>query len=348
METKAVELLKCEGAFVCFFDVERDELCHRRHDTPDEPLQRVPTAGSSVIGHVFQTQLISNLIHTNEGKECRELETIFRVPEVSILSLLCVQMALVILRHPCGHCVQVRTVLCVPLSKPDGGPFGALLCINKHGGRRFNRDDEGMARNIGAQGGSMLFNVHQHSIVLKERAQAQALLKITKSLNSTLEIDALAANALTQARELTSSERGTLFLVDDVSRQLYSKLADGVTEIRISIKHGVAGWAATHGETVNIKNAYEDERFDKSVDQRTGFHTRSILCMPIKSRKGEVIGVTQLINKRDDIFGPEDERTLEAFTQQVSVALENSRLYQRVMSLYTYLCSLQARPCDSL
>lgn len=85
-----------------------------------------------------------------------------------------------------------------------------------------------------------------------------------------MEPNKLAQIALTRARELTDSERGAVFLVDEVTRQLYTKMADGVTEIRMPIKQGVAGWAASRGETVNIKNAYEDDRFDEAVDTKTG------------------------------------------------------------------------------
>ena len=93
--------------------------------------------------------------------------------------------------------------------------------------------------------------------------------------------------------------------------------ADGVTEIRFPVRHGVAGWAVTNAQALNIKAAYEDERFNPDVDKKTGFITRSILCMPILSRTREVIGVTQMLNKRTGPFGADDEATLEALTQQV-------------------------------
>ncbi len=104
----------------------------------------------------------------------------------------------------------------------------------------------------------------------------------------------------------------------------------------------MAGWSASKGQTLNIRNAYEDARFNPEVDRKTGYTTRSILCMPILSRTAEVMGVTQMINKRTGPFGADDEATLEAFTQQVAVALDNARLFERFFALYSYLATLQA------
>jgi adenylate cyclase len=113
------------------------------------------------------------------------------------------------------------------------------------------------------------------------------------------------------------------------------------------MKHGVAGWAASNAKALNIKNAYEDDRFNPEVDKKTGFITRSILCMPILSRarngdQPEVLGVTQMLNKRTGPFGVEDEATLEALTQQVGVALDNARLFERGSLLYKYIAKMQA------
>jgi len=68
-------------------------------------------------------------------------------------------------------------------------------------------------------------------------------------------------------------------------------------EIRIPVSQGVAGWVARRNEFVNIEDAYEDFRFDKSVDRQTGYRTKSILCGPVNNLSGETIGVIQVINK---------------------------------------------------
>ena len=88
-----------------------------------------------------------------------------------------------------------------------------------------------------------------------------------------------------------------MFLVDNKTSELYSQVNSTGKEIRIPMSAGIAGLVATSGAPVLIPEAYKDSRFNKSVDLKTGFQTRNILCVPIKTRSGFVLGVAQLINK---------------------------------------------------
>ena len=203
---------------------------------------------------------------------------------------------------------QVITALSVPLLRPDGKPCGVLLALNRAAGRRFAREDEATARNMGLQGGSVLYNLGKFEEARAARDRNDALLHVTRILNSEHRSERLVQESLQRARSLTDAERGALFLCDAKTKQLYSKLADGATEIRFPMRHGVAGWAATNaqalthrrmqqqggeggdadadgesermdtGYIVNIKNAYEDQRFNPDVDKRTGFMTRNTSC----------------------------------------------------------------------
>ncbi|CAG2057712.1 unnamed protein product, partial [Timema podura] len=111
-------------------------------------------------------------------------------------------------------------------------------------------------------------------------------------------------------------------------------------ESRFPINIGITGYVATTGEvcrgvalrcmattTVNIPNAYEDERFDPSVDESTGFRHKSILCMAIKNSSGQIIGVIQLINKFDDlVFTKNDENFVEAFAIFCGMGIHNTHM----------------------
>jgi K+-sensing histidine kinase KdpD len=96
---------------------------------------------------------------------------------------------------------------------------------------------------------------------------------------------------------------------------------------------GIAGHVAKTGEIINIKDAYNDDRFDPTTDKKTGYRTRSILCMPIrepvkkKGQKGDVIGVLQILNRKDGVFTDEDEDLLTSLCSQVAISLVNARLY---------------------
>ena len=140
---------------------------------------------------------------------------------------------------------------------------------------------------------------------------------------------------MNEARDLMQADRSTLFLFDREQHQLWSKVAtaDGSNsvEIRIPSDRGIAGYVASTGQTLNIPNAYEDPRFDPTVDQRTGYQTRTILCMPVYNSAEQLIGVTQLINKNQGCFNGSDEEFMRAFNIQAGIALENAQLFERVL-----------------
>ena len=99
---------------------------------------------------------------------------------------------------------------------------------------------------------------------------------------------------------LLECDRGSIFVVDHVRRQLYTTipLQDGKTKkIYVSMRTGVAGYVAQTGEPCYIDDAYLDERFNSSVDEKTGYKTRNLMCVPIPDKHGRVIAVSQVINK---------------------------------------------------
>jgi GAF domain-containing protein len=82
-------------------------------------------------------------------------------------------------------------------------------------------------------------------------------------------------------------------------------------------------------ETINLKNAYDDKRFDSSIDKATGFHTQGILSVPIYDHRGRIIGVTQMINKLDGTdFDDDNVRTIVALNVFCGISLENSKLHE--------------------
>ena len=145
--------------------------------------------------------------------------------------------------------------------------------------------------------------------------------------SSTL-LDQVLEVAAVRIREMLHAERTTVFLVDHQQRELRSKIAhhtgDQPLDIRLPIGVGVAGKVALSGETMNISDPQHHPDFSPEIDRRTGYQTRSILSMPIKSRGGgAVVGVVQVLNKQDQAaFTPADEKTLQNFAQSLGIILE--------------------------
>lgn len=165
-----------------------------------------------------------------------------------------------------------------------------------------------------------------------------ALLKIARTISAEIDLDSLLKTIAEQTKFALKADRCTVFLIDKEKNELWSKVALGIDkhkEIRFPIDRGLAGHSALTGETVNIKNAYSDDRFNKEIDAQTGYKTSTILCMPIRNLKYEVIGVFQVINKFDGNFTDSDEDLLVTIGASAGIALENNRLFetqQRMLS----------------
>jgi serine phosphatase RsbU (regulator of sigma subunit) len=156
------------------------------------------------------------------------------------------------------------------------------------------------------------------------------LIEATKALSSTLDLAELLGRILDVAKGQAEAERGTLFLVDDQTNEIWSLIAHGLEkqEIRLPIGVGIAGHVASTGEIVNIPDAYADPRFNPDVDKRTGYRTRNILCLPIRNKNSKIIAALQLLNKKDGPFSNENTEFLLTLSGHMALALENAQLHQ--------------------
>ena len=161
---------------------------------------------------------------------------------------------------------------------------------------------------------------------------AEILLSVSKRCASIESLDDILETLVEMTSWELGCERGTLFLNDPQTGELYSRVAQGTfrREIRILNTSGIAGHVFTTGNGVIIHDAYKDDRFNRSVDQQTGFTTKSVLCVPIRTVKGEVIGVMQSLNKNEGQFTEEDRHLLEQMTTQAAVALQSTMFVERM------------------
>lgn len=174
----------------------------------------------------------------------------------------------------------------------------------------------------------------ERSHAVTQLEKLSKLIEASKIVNSTLDLDKLLGLILDAAVKSTGADRGTVYLVDSIKQELWSKVFGGenMVEIRLPIGKGIAGAVAQLGETINIPDAYSDPRFNPEVDKRSGYRTRNILCMPMKNRDGTIIGVFQLLNKQDVAFTSDDEHFIDAFSAHASIAIENARLAQEMVA----------------
>lgn len=178
-----------------------------------------------------------------------------------------------------------------------------------------------------------------------EEKKLTLLQEIGTALSSPLDLDQLLALIMEKITLLMEADRSTLYLLSDDGTELWSKVAQGgeVREIRLKVGEGIAGWVAKSGETVNIPDAYNDRRFQPAVDQKSGYRTRSMLCMPMRNTRGTVIGVIQVLNKRGGPFLPEDEILLASLASQAAISIENSKLYHSMVRKNVELLAAQQK-----
>jgi phosphoserine phosphatase RsbU/P len=166
--------------------------------------------------------------------------------------------------------------------------------------------------------------------IKREVRDLKALLDVSKAITSEAHLDNLLQVIMEKTTEVIDADRGTLFLYDESSNELWSKIAQKlgkIKEIRFPVGVGVAGEVAKSRMGINIKDAYNDPRFNPDFDMKTGYHTRSILCLPMISINGDLVGVIQVLNKKGGgAFDKRDESLLEALGAHASVALERARL----------------------
>ena len=167
----------------------------------------------------------------------------------------------------------------------------------------------------------------------RELARQKSLVEASQVLHSTLDQDELLGIILRLASEAVGSERGTVYLMSADGTEIWSRVvsASQPLVIRLPLGRGIAGTVAKTGETVRIDDAYQDPRFDPSTDKRSGFRTRSILCSPIRSRKGAIVGVFQLLNKRTGPFETSDVEYLDALAVHAALAIENAVLHRQAL-----------------
>lgn len=163
-----------------------------------------------------------------------------------------------------------------------------------------------------------------------------SLVKISRSITALTDIDALLHVIAQETKNAMQADRCTVFLWDKETDELWSKVALGVEnkEIRFPADKGLAGYVVQTGEILNITDAYSDSRFNPEVDKNTGYHTKTILCMPIMNNSHEIIGAFQVLNKIDGVFTKNDEDLLIAIGGSASIALENAQLFDQQLQMY--------------
>lgn len=230
-----------------------------------------------------------------------------------------------------------KNILCVPIKTFTGEIIGVAQMLNKKEGD-FSKKDIKILENMTRQASVPLLSSQTIEGMQEARLKELEFLDVVVDITSEIDLTKVLNKVMSEVTRMLNAERSTLFLNDEKTNELWSEISESISSTRIRFPNhmGIAGTVFTTGETVNIPYAYADMRFNPAFDKETGFFTRSILCTPVVNKNGKVIGVTQVLNKRGSTFTDEDSTRLRAFTAQVSIALENAKLFDSVQSMKNY------------
>ena len=175
---------------------------------------------------------------------------------------------------------------------------------------------------------SLLENITQEEDPYKD--PLISLLKIGRSISAETDLDKLIKIMERETKAALDAQTCTVFTYHHQTNELSAKILVGaeLQEVRFSAQEGLAGYVARTGEGVNIKDAYNDDRFNRDIDAYRPEKTKTILCIPFKNLNQQVVGVIQVINKKNNrIFLDKDEDLLMAIGSSAGIAIENAMLF---------------------
>ena len=173
--------------------------------------------------------------------------------------------------------------------------------------------------------------------VQKKTSQEEldTILRFGSLINSSLNIEDVLDHAMKWAEEFMDAEASSVYELNKEKNEIFIRLARGekrepIRGIRLKVGEGISGWVVKTGRPVVSQDVSKDKRFSDKYDKKTGFKTRSMICVPLIA-KDEPIGALQVINKKSKKpFTQGDFKLLTGMAQQIAVAIENAKLYQRL------------------
>ncbi|XP_027534267.1 dual 3',5'-cyclic-AMP and -GMP phosphodiesterase 11A isoform X3 [Neopelma chrysocephalum] len=249
---------------------------------------------------------------------------------------------------------KTKSLLCMPIRNSDGEIIGVAQAINKTpGGAPFSDDDEKVMQMYLPFCGIAISNAQLFAASRKEYDRSRALLEVVNDLfEEQTDLEKIVKKIMHRAQTLLKCERCSVLLLEDIespvvkftksfellspkcSADTDNSFKDSVEKSSYSdwlINNSIAELVASTGLPVNISDAYQDPRFDAEADQISGFHIRSVLCVPIWNSTHQIIGVAQVLNRLDGkSFDDADQRLFEAFVIFCGLGINNTIMYDQV------------------
>jgi Nif-specific regulatory protein len=218
----------------------------------------------------------------------------------------------------------------------EGGLIGQILI------RRGQLAEEDLISALSIQFDlNLLYDLFDQSLAVSDPAtrddirhkiqRLSLLLKSIAAISAERDFDFLLELLCREAATVLGAERTTIFLLDQQKKEVWSRVALGLEktmEIRVAAGRGIVGHVIKTGQMVNVPDAYADPRFNREVDEKTGYKTKNLLAAPLRTKEGKVLGSFQVVNKLAGAFTVEDEELLQFLASQAATAIENAQYFE--------------------
>ncbi|MFH1825171.1 MAG: HD domain-containing phosphohydrolase [Candidatus Firestonebacteria bacterium] len=245
----------------------------------------------------------------------------------------------------------IENILCVPL-KIQEKVIGVIEIMNKFNKKRFIKEDLDLLESLAGQISLIIQNAKLFHDSQRKIEVLSTLIKVSAIINSTLNLNKLLNEVMESATQLLFAETSSIFLIDQEKQELYFEVVTGktkerVSQIRIPISEGVAGWVARTGKSILVPDVTKDTRFYNKVDEKSSFKTKSIIAVPLKVKE-KIIGVIEVLNKKDgSLFYPYELELLESLSDQSAVAIDNAMVHKELQELFLNTITSLARAIES-
>jgi 3',5'-cyclic-nucleotide phosphodiesterase len=226
-----------------------------------------------------------------------------------------------------GSGYRTKSLIAVPIYSHRGEIIGCTELINKMGSMAFNDWDAKLIQLFNVFCGISIENARLYTESIDLHEHMKGLLDTAFSLSKSEEIHKMLSDILQNAKKAVGADRASFFVLKEGTAELSSFIVDGPRlPGTIPLDKGLAGYAIRTQKVVLENDCYQNGNFNMDVDRESGYHTKSLIALPVFDNTGNVLGVVEVLNKIGGDFTQKDIELVSAFTTFASVALQNSRV----------------------
>ena len=222
---------------------------------------------------------------------------------------------------------KTKSLLSVPVYNNRKEVIAVIQFMNRKDMKPFSNIDIGFVQIFSIIIGLIIENNRMFLDSTRADAEVRSFINVATTMASNSTVKNILSEILSSARKTIQAERASLFILDEIVGVLSTFIADGGNmPLTVPLSHGIAATAVNTRTAVRVDDAYHDPRFNKMIDFHTGFKTTSVIAVPVISADGRILGVVEMINRKEGVFNDNDQSLLTSFVVFAACVLETHRL----------------------